>query len=113
MENTGDKVLSYAPPVKRRPMWLRASLAGGMLAAAVLLLLIVWAGRVYYVGAPVDGYGGFVEYLRVRHTPTPTGMSNTCTLFWGPFAVNLAISLSILAAAFFVARRLLRRKVVQ
>jgi hypothetical protein len=107
MENAGEKLLEYAPPRKRRPLWLRPSLAGGALGAAVLLLWVVWAGRVYHVGAPIDGYGGLVEYLRVRHTPT--GISSTWTLFWGPCAVNVGVSLAVAGGAVLAAWRLLRR----
>ena len=110
---TQDALLQYAPPKKRWPLWLRLTLTSVLLCLAAAILLITWAGRIYYVGPPIDGYGGFVEYLRVTHTRTPTGISNTYTFHWGHFAICWAISVPVIAAAAWSARQLLRKQVVQ
>jgi hypothetical protein len=106
--NPTGNTLEYAAAARKRwPLGLRIALASAVLCLAAAILLNTWAGRVYYAGAPLNGYGGFVEYLRVRHTPTATGVARTYTLHRGHFAICWAISLPIVVASVWSTRRLL------
>jgi hypothetical protein len=109
MDDSEKRVLEYAGPERRWPLWVRGSLAGGVIAGVMVILLLQWAWSLSMWpigGYHTDSYGGFLTYLTVVHDAPVT-----YTFHWWAFGIALAGSFLIVGVAMRYVWRLLRRQV--
>jgi len=107
-----SQMLEYSPLPRRLPVAVRVGVVGGILAIALLALAVLWLYWLTRFAGPdhftLRHWYGFFRYYEVTER-TDHPVSSVGIISWPRLALTIALTVGIVAAAWFSSRPLLRR----